>query len=79
MSGEVDHWTSIAEFLDVVGPRIKALIGQKLIGSASIDFAVHFPDSVVNVSTTVPATVALRASQNLIDIEISAYLTDSDA
>ncbi|MBK8159318.1 MAG: hypothetical protein IPK59_11335 [Rhodospirillaceae bacterium] len=79
LSGDVDHWTSIAEFLDAVGPRIKALIGQRLIGSASMDFAVYIPRDAWAASMTVPAAVALRASQNLIDIETSTYLTNSGA
>jgi hypothetical protein len=79
MSENADRWTSIAEFLDAVGPRIKDLIDRRLIGSACIDFAVYAPNGFVNITSTVPASVALRAGQNLIEIETSVYLTDSDS
>lgn len=70
-------WSAVAEFLELVGPRIKDLIDRRAIGAATMDLHVPFWDNKVAISSKLPARVALLAGQNLIDIETSVYLTSS--
>jgi hypothetical protein len=73
LPGDASEWQKIAQFLDEVGPRIKALIDQRLVGSASIDFAVRVKEGTWAQCFTVPATVAEKAGRHSIEIELSVY------
>lgn len=77
MDGEF-QWSSIADFLEKVGPRIRELIHQRMVGSAIMDVAIHFPSDKIAVSSKMPARIALLIGQNLIDLETSIYSTSSD-
>lgn len=70
-------WSSVAAFLESVGPKVRALIERGAIGSASMDMAIHFPDNMAALSSMLPAHIALLAGQNLIDVEVSVYLTSA--
>ena len=70
-------WSAVAEFLELIGPRIKELSGRRAIGAATMDFHLTFWDNKVAISSKLPARVASLAGQNLIDIETSVYLTSS--
>jgi hypothetical protein len=76
MPGDAEEWAAVASFIAGVGPRIRALIDHKLIGSACIDFAVVVRRDAFTRYFTVPATVAEKAGLHLIDVEMSVYLTD---
>lgn len=71
-------WASVAKFLAEVGPAINKLIQKRVIGSAAMDVVLYFGDNMATVSSSIPARVAELAGQNLIDIEVSVYLTRSD-
>jgi hypothetical protein len=79
MSNDAKAWPEVVEFLETVGPRIKSLIELRLIGSASIDFAIKFPSDAATISSRIPATVAKHAGLNKIDIETSIYPTSTEA
>jgi hypothetical protein len=56
-----DDWSSVAEFLEMIGPRVKELIGRRAIGSATMDVALPFRDNMAAISLKLPARIALLA------------------
>ena len=72
LSDTASPWPAVVEFLEKVGPRIADLIRHRMIGSASIDFAIYAKAEAFTF-VTVPAQVAALAGQNLIDVEMSFY------
>lgn len=77
MAHDAAEWSAVAEFLELIGPRIKELSDRRAIGAATMDFHLPFWDNKVAMSSKLPARVASLAGQNLIDIETSVYLTSS--
>jgi hypothetical protein len=77
MAHDAADWSAVAEFLELIGPRIKELSDRRAIGAATMDFHLPFWDNKVAISSRLPARVASLAGQNLIDIETSVYLTSS--
>lgn len=71
-------WKLAAKFLTEIGPAINELIQKRAIRSATMDVALYFADHMAAVSSRIPARVAEVAGQNLIDIEVSVYLTCSE-
>src|ERR1041385_2346609 len=59
MTQGAGDWLSVAEFLELIGPRIKELIGRRAIGSAVMDVALPFRESMAAVSSKLPACIAL--------------------
>jgi hypothetical protein len=78
MAHDAADWSAVAEFLELIGPRIKELSDRRAIGAATMDFHLPFWDNKIATSSTLPARIALLAGQNLIDIETSVYLTSSE-
>lgn len=77
MAHDAPDWSAVAEFLELIGPRIKELSDRQAIGAATMDFHLPFWDDKVAIYLELPARIALLAGQNLIDIETSVYLTSS--
>ena len=79
LSDTVVQWPAVVEFLERVAPRIADLISHRIVGSASIDFAIYAKAETLLHSVKVPAQVASLAGQNLISLEMSFYLVaDAD-
>ena len=78
MAHDAADWSAVAEFLELIGPRIKELSDRRAIGATTMDFHLPFWDNKVAISSTLPARIALLAGQNLIDIQTSVYLTSSE-
>jgi hypothetical protein len=79
MQRVAEDWEAVAAFVAGVGPRIKALIDRKLVGSACIDFAVLVKPGTYANFFTVPAAVAEKAGMHLIDIEASIYMAEPES
>lgn len=75
--GHARDWVAAEELLVRIGPTIRELVEKQAIASAKINVALYFMDNMASVSSTIPARVAELAGKNRIDIEISAYLTNS--
>jgi hypothetical protein len=76
LSGGASEWQKVTQFLDAAGPRVKALVDRRLVGSACIDFAVPVKEDSWAQFFSVPAPVAERAGRNSIEIEVSIYRTN---
>ncbi len=71
-------WEQVTTFAKRVGPSVHSLIQQGLIGSSSLDVALHLEEGQVSASMRIPHTAAAAFGRFGIDLDISAYLTAED-
>lgn len=74
---EDDLWTEIIERIEQLGPRMRALQGNHLIGRTSIDLAVSFGETSALATYHLPSRVAEVLGREGIEIEFSVYLVSS--
>ncbi|HWI28490.1 MAG TPA: hypothetical protein VN668_16065 [Stellaceae bacterium] len=71
---EDDLWAQIIVRIEQLGPHIRALRNDHLIGRVSIDLAVSFGETSALATYHLPSRVAEVLGREGIDIEFSVYL-----
>jgi hypothetical protein len=71
-------WSTIMDWIQVVGPPLSALRQERSIGPAKIDLAIPFDDEMAALSIDLPSGAAETIGRYGIDTEFSVYLTSKD-
>jgi hypothetical protein len=75
---EAGGWSTIVDWIEILGPKLAALRQQRLIGSAGMDLAIARHAGMASFSIKVPGRAAEAVGRHGVDIEFSVYLTRED-
>lgn len=71
-------WSTVVDWIKIIGPQISALRRERRIGPATIDLAYPFDANSASMYIEMPSNAAETISHYGIDIEFSVYLTTED-
>lgn len=71
-------WSTLVDWIKIIGPQISALRRERRIGPAIIDLAYPFGPNSASMCIEMPSDAAEGIGHYGIDIQFSVYLTNED-